>query len=972
MFVEELEIIITTNIQKAMPNIRKVVKEVKKAVDETKGLSSDMFKNVDMKKVAGDVSKVKKQLGKELGLDINTDKAKLNIQGLKREITGISDKFNQLKGQRGVLGDAFDAQRFKQQAEEIKRATDSIRSSSGYKKYDTQSIQNYIDNFKGADIKKVKVQADTSKADADVSKLNSKLNSINGKKVKANVKTNASTELNKSNSFANRLKNAMQQVKKQMDSSGASSKKISSGLSSAMGSVSKITGSLKVGLGQILKIAGALFSLRSIYSVLSSSANSWLSSQNAQAKQLSANIDYMKYALGSALAPVIQWIVNLIYQALKGVQSLIYALTGVNIFANASAKAYASMAKSADSASKATKAMSPGDIDEVHNIQEEANNGTGNSGTGDVMPNFDLSNVENKLNSLFQKLKEGKWFEAGVEIGNKINESLDKIPWESIKKKASDIGKGIAEFLNGGIAATDWDLVGKTLAEGINTVIEFAYSFVTTFDFKKFGQAIGNTVNGFFKNLDWKKAGETIGKGISGVISTISEFIKTVDWSNVAESIFDFLIEAISNIDWSDIISTIFYLLGVSMGWQIKVAELAGKLAEELGKQVGTYFSEKIEEAGGNVAEGLWNGIIEGLGDIAQWILDNVVTPIIDGFKDALGIHSPSTVMAEIGENIIEGLKKGITEKTTKIGTKISETCTKIKNWFTTGLGKSKFVEKGKDVIEGIKDGILGDENIIADAWAKVETWFTDIVREAKIKISQKWSDIKNAWENITGNIKDKVATMKAKVGTTWSNIRTAWESLVGNIKDKTATMKAKVGTVWNNLKKAWENITGNIKDKTATMKAKIGTTWGNLKNTWNSLMGNFKDKVVNIKTKISPTVENIKGWLNTNFVDKVNSKLPSWMFKIPRLAKGGVLYDETMFVGGEYSGAKSNPEIVTPQKLMYETMLKAINNSNSNSGGTINFENTIKLNGKTLARELIDDLDNEAKRRGYKPLLQH
>ena len=37
----------------------------------------------------------------------------------------------------------------------------------------------------------------------------------------------------------------------------------------------------------------------------------------------------------------------------------------------------------------------------------------------------------------------------------------------------------------------------------------------------------------------------------------------------------------------------------------------------------------------------------------------------------------------------------------------------------------------------------------------------------------------------------------------------------------------------------------------------------------------------------------------------------------LPRLAKGGVLYEERAFVGGEYSGARTNPEIVTPQNII-------------------------------------------------------
>lgn len=54
---------------------------------------------------------------------------------------------------------------------------------------------------------------------------------------------------------------------------------------------------IRNGLGHVLKYAMALFSLRGAYSVLSSCAQSWLSSQNAGAKQLSSNIEYLKYSM---------------------------------------------------------------------------------------------------------------------------------------------------------------------------------------------------------------------------------------------------------------------------------------------------------------------------------------------------------------------------------------------------------------------------------------------------------------------------------------------------------------------------------------------------------------------------------------------------------------------------------------------------------------------------------------------------
>ena len=61
------------------------------------------------------------------------------------------------------------------------------------------------------------------------------------------------------------------------------------------------------------------------------------------------------------------------------------------------------------------------------------------------------------------------------------------------------------------------------------------------------------------------------------------------------------------------------------------------------------YFQKKIEECGGNVVEGIFKGIVDGVKGIGTWIKQHIFDPFIDGFKNAFGIHSPSTVMAEQG-----------------------------------------------------------------------------------------------------------------------------------------------------------------------------------------------------------------------------------------------------------------------------------------------------------------------------------
>ena len=63
-------------------------------------------------------------------------------------------------------------------------------------------------------------------------------------------------------------------------------------------------------------------------------------------------------------------------------------------------------------------------------------------------------------------------------------------------------------------------------------------------------------------------------------------------------------------------------------------------------------------EIGGNVVKGLWNGI----SSLGSWLKEKVkglLNGIVGGVKDLLGIHSPSTVFAGIGDNMALGLGVG-------------------------------------------------------------------------------------------------------------------------------------------------------------------------------------------------------------------------------------------------------------------------------------------------------------------------
>lgn len=894
--------------------MRKAVNEVKKAVKEMKGLSSDIFEKVDTKKMASQVAtatkKAKKQL-ESLGLADIGDTSSMKINGIGRQITGISNKFKQLRGQRGVLGDVFDAQRFKQQAEEISKSTNKVKESiSSFKNYNSNDIQGFINNYtaKTGNSKKSKIDvntADVKKAKAELEKLNSNINKTNNNKIKVGT----SKELQKSNTFANRLKNAIQQVKKQMDSSGSSSKKISNGLSSAKNMASKMGGSLKVGLGQILKISGALFGLQTIYSTLTNVANTWLSSQNSQAKQLSANIDYMKYALGSTLAPVIQWIVNRIYQALKGVQSLIYALTGVNIFANASAKAYSNMAGSAKKAKEETKQLS-GIHSEIDNIQDNNSSDSGN-GAGDVAPNIDLSNIDGKLMPWAEKVKgvlfklfepmRNAWANHGQALMDSIKNSASKI-----KELFGAVGKSFSEvWLNGtgericstilqiittisdtiGIIAEKWKNAWEKDNNGTQIIQNLADAFSNVLDIVL---SVYDTYKEWWKTEQAQNFVNAIVKGfeiISSVIEKATEIIKNI-WEGAGRDTFTSLLDAVSKA-----IEFIVVLCDTLEPFVTSMMEAVAPAIELIVKLIGD-----------------WLGIIGGLLDFWIGVFTGDWSRAWEGIKSTVenelkligdAIKLAYEFIVAIPGKIAEKVSKAAEELGRKVGEKIAE----IRDDFVNKFNEMK--DKAKEKVDEIKTNVV-------NKFIEMKDKAVNKVTEIKDGIRNKFQEAYNGIRNIFGNI-----------GSFFSN-------------------------VWGNVKNTFSNL---------------GTSIGN------AISNSVKSGINGVISMIQNTINRAIGIINGAI--RLINKLPGVSvstvsaLSLPRLAKGGVLYDETAFIGGEYSGARSNPEIVTPQNLMYDTMRRALSDSDIGSSDDRPINLAIYVGNTKVGQILLDNLRDMKRKSG-------
>lgn len=135
-------------------------------------------------------------------------------------------------------------------------------------------------------------------------------------------------------------------------------------------------------VGKITRWGLALFGVRSAYNFIRQSI-SILAGEN---EQLATDIEYIRYAIASTLQPVIERIIQLVYQLLSLINSIAYSWFGINLFAKANAKA---MNKAVGSAKQLKKQLAG--FDEMNVLQDSSSGGAG--GGGGVSPSFDLSKI---------------------------------------------------------------------------------------------------------------------------------------------------------------------------------------------------------------------------------------------------------------------------------------------------------------------------------------------------------------------------------------------------------------------------------------------------------------------------------------------------------------------------------------------------------------------------------------------------
>lgn len=263
---------------------------------------------------------------------------------------------------------------------------------------------------------------------------------------------------------------------------------------------------------------------------------------------------------------------------------------------------------------------------------------------------------------------------------------------------------------------------------------------------------------------------ELIMSFLRGIRDNIGEFVTVV-----GEIITEFLDAFADQIP--DLVDSLVNLLATAFQ---SVAEGLGELMPRLMIGVGRSF-----------LQGFWHGLSDELGQLWD-LLSEIISDVIGFFTSGFGIMSPSTVMADIGKNIIRGLINGIKSLLGIVRTIFIEFPGKVLSWLGN-VGKLLW-NKGKDLIAGLTKGLaqklVDVKNFYTSLGGKILGWIGDVSKLLKDKgvkligglftgIMEKIGQTRSWIQGLGGKVKGWIGDMSGKLTSAGADlIRGLWNGI--------------------------------------------------------------------------------------------------------------------------------------------------------------------------------------------------
>ena len=178
-------------------------------------------------------------------------------------------------------------------------------------------------------------------------------------------------------------------------------------LSNVQKSIDNIGKSTSNAIKNVARWALGIFAIESAYGFVRQ-AMSTVSQYN---EQIATDVEYIRFALGSMLQPIIEGLIQLVFRLLTYINYIAQAWFGVNLFANASTKSFEKNNNALGNSVKSAKELNKqiAGFDEMNVLNDTSSNSGGGAGSGAIsLPSMDLSQWQGEVPEWVKWIAENK------------------------------------------------------------------------------------------------------------------------------------------------------------------------------------------------------------------------------------------------------------------------------------------------------------------------------------------------------------------------------------------------------------------------------------------------------------------------------------------------------------------------------------------------------------------------------------
>ena len=408
----------------------------------------------------------------------------------------------------------------------------------------------------------------------------------------------------------------------------------------------------------------------------------------------------------------------------------------------------------------------------------------------------------------------------------------------------------------------------------------------------------------------------------SGILSAIGDALRGIA-------------DVIVNMDLQDM-STILSLLTAILG--IKVSFDIGKMFSEMSESIDGGLIDKLSfiegyiTGDGKISTGLtmlaekFTSVFSSIGTA----ISPITTAMSEGFNSVVGAVGATTTPLTILKGLIVGVGEGF---------------------------KALWGILAANPITLIVAAIALVVAALVHLWntnKEFRQWLTDFYQNSLKPIAESIKQtFVDLWEQHLKPLWEE--SLKPMVGDVWETIKGTWDLIANLIGEIVQIIAPVVANILEMVAQLVDDIAGYVGGCIDVLKGIIefitGVFSGDWEKAWNGIKDIFKGiwemMVSLVKTPVNLIIGVINGMIRgvvsginlvVRAINSIKVDIPDWVPliggkhigfhlseitapQIPTLAKGGVITSPTLAMVGEYAGADNNPEIVTPQHILKETI---------------------------------------------------